>query len=151
MNKKIEIIIIFLICLVSLIGGILLIKHGAETIAKTQIKFQDEKNQKNIEELEKKYNALSTQEEELKADLDKEFQINGNSEKYLEIENKIKKISEDKTEIDFEISKTKNGYYDNKAGINESIPSGIIYILPGIILCIISFILVVITIKKVSE
>lgn len=151
MNKKLKVLLLCLACIVSLIGGLSLIKHGAQTIAKTQAEFQDKKNNKNIKEFEKQYDALTIQEQELNIELDNEFQSNGESEKYTELNSELKNIANKKKAIEFEISKIKNGYYDNKAGMNESIPSGLIYIIPGIILCMLSFILVIISIKKISE
>jgi isocitrate lyase len=151
MNQKKKIFLLIILCVTTLVTGMFLIKTGVQTISKTQTKLQNEKNSNNIKEFEKELIILTEEENELKIELNNEFQTNGNSEKYTEIENKLKEISEDKTEIEFEISKTKNGYYDNQSGINESITSGLVYIIPGILLCIGTFMLVIVTIKKISE
>lgn len=148
MNKKVQIIVAILLFIVTLAGGCLLIKQGINKVEETRIKIQNEKNNKNIKELEEKNDALVTQEKELNNELEAEKKQNGTSDKYYEIENKLKKISEDKLKIEFEISKIKNGYYNNQSGLNQSVTSGLIYIVPGIILCISSFIIIISKLKK---
>ncbi len=146
MNRKIIIAIILFV--VTLASGCLITKVGIDTVRETKTKIQEEKNSKNIKELEAKNETLLSQEKELKLELEQEKKINNTSEKYYELENKIKKISEDKVKNEFEISKIKNGYYDNQSGINESLGSGLIFIIPGIVLFMTSFFILIIGVKK---
>lgn len=147
-NMKKRIFATITLFVITLASGCLLIKQGIEKAEETKIKIQEEKNNKNIKKLENKNAALIIQENELKLELKAEEKQNGTSDKYYEINNKIKKISEEKTKIEFEISKIKNGYYNNQSGLNESVASGLIYIFPGIVLCISSFIILITRIKK---
>lgn len=151
MKRKTRIIITILLFIVTITSGIFLIKVGIDTARETKIKLQEEKNNQKIEKLETEKEALITQEATLKQEQLEEYSNNGESEKYSELETEIKKITEDKKGLDFEISKIKNGYYNNAAGMNKSVASSLLYITPGIILCMSSFIIVIFSIKKKSK
>lgn len=151
MQRKTRIIITILLFIVTITSGSFLIKVGIDTARETKIKLQEEKNNQKIEKLEIEKEALITQEATLKQEQLEEYSNNGESEKYSELETEIKKITEDKKGLDFEISKIKNGYYNNAAGMNKSVASSLLYITPGIILCMSSFIIVIFGIKKKSK
>lgn len=151
MQRKTRIIITILLFIVTITSGSFLIKVGIDTARETKIKLQEEKNNQKIEKLEIEQEALITQEATLKQEQLEEYSNNGESEKYSELETEIKKITEDKKGLDFEISKIKNGYYNNAAGMNKSVASSLLYITPGIILCMSSFIVVIFGIKKKSK
>lgn len=151
MQRKTRIIITILLFIVTITSGSFLIKVGIDTARETKIKLQEEKNNQKIEKLEIEKEALITQEATLKQEQLEEYSNNGESEKYSELETEIKKITEDKKGLDFEISKIKNGYYNNADGMNKSVASSLLYITPGIILCMSSFIIVIFGIKKKSK
>lgn len=151
MQIKTRIIITILLFIVTITSGSFLIKVGIDTARETKIKLQEEKNNQKIEKLEIEKEALVTQEATLKQEQLEEYSNNGESEKYSELETEIKKITEDKKGLNFEISKIKNGYYNNAAGMNKSVASSLLYITPGIILCMSSFIIVIFGIKKKSK
>lgn len=151
MKRKTRIIITILLFIVTITSGSFLIKVGIDTARETKIKLQEEKNNQKIEKLEIEKEALITQEAILKQEQLEEYSNNGESEKYSELETEIKKITEDKKGLDFEISKIKNGYYNNAAGMNKSVASSLLYITPGIILCMSSFIIIIFGIKKKSK
>lgn len=148
MKRKTKIIITILLFIITITSGTFLIKIGIDTARETKIKIQEETNNQKIEKLEIEKEALNTQEKILKQEQLEEYSNNRESEKYSELENELKKITEDKKGLDFEISKIKNGYYNNEAGMNKSITSSLLYITPGIILCISSFIIIIFGIKK---
>lgn len=148
MKRKTKIIITILLFIITITSGVFLIKIGIDTARETKIKIQEETNNQKIEKLEIEKEALNTQEKILKQEQLEEYSNNRESEKYSELENELKKITEDKKGLDFEISKIKNGYYNNEAGMNKSITSSLLYITPGIILCISSFIIIIFGIKK---
>lgn len=151
MKRKTRLIITILLFIVTITSGSFLIKVGIDTARETKIKLQEEKNNQKIEKLETEKEALITQEASLKQEQLEEYSNNGESEKYSELETEIKKITEDKKGLDFEISKIKNGYYNNAAGMNKSVASSLLYITPGIILCMSSFIIIIFGIKKKSK
>ena len=151
MKRKTRLIITILLFIVTITSGSILIKVGIDTARETKIKLQEEKNNQKIEKLEIEKEALITQEAILKQEQLEEYSNNGESEKYSELETEIKKITEDKKGLDFEISKIKNGYYNNAAGMNKSVASSLLYITPGIILCMSSFIIIIFGIKKKSK
>lgn len=151
MKRKTRLIITILLFIVTITSGSFLIKVGIDTARETKIKLQEEKNNQKIEKLETEKEALITQEASLKQEQLEEYSNNGESEKYSELETEIKKITEDKKGLDFEIFKIKNGYYNNAAGMNKSVASSLLYITPGIILCMSSFIIIIFGIKKKSK
>lgn len=148
MNKKNLIIIGIIVFIISMICGELLIEKGINQVLATKTRIQVESNNKNISNLESKKEELITQEKTLIQEQTEEFSTNGESDKYKEISSKLTKISEDKKEIDFEISKYKNGYYDNNAGLNQSIFSGMVYVIPGVLVFIIGIVILIGMIKK---
>ena len=147
MNKKKIILVIFLF-IITLSSGLFLIKYGIDKSEKIKIEYQENTNQKNISEKEKNKEELLTQKKEKENKLTEEQNKNGYSEYYYSIENEIDKLEQQVTEIDFEISKIKNGYYDNKASIDAGVKKGIIFILPGVALLIVSFVIIIINLKK---
>lgn len=151
MKRKNRIIITILLFIITITSGVFLIKIGVDTARETKVKIQEETNNQKIEKLETKKEALITQEATLKQEQLEEYSNNGESKKYSDLETEIKKITEDKKGLDFEISKIKNGYYNNEAGMNKSVTSSLLYITPGIILCISSFIIIIFSIKKNSK
>ena len=146
--KKKRIITAIIIFVISLSSGLFLIKYGIDKTEEIKIAYQENTNQKNISEKEKSKEELLTQKKEKENKLTEEEKNNGYSEYYYSLENEIKKIDEQVTEIEFEISKIKNGYYDNKASIDAGVKKGIVFILPGVALLIVSFIIIIINIKK---
>lgn len=146
--KKKRIITAIIIFVISLSSGLFLIKYGIDKTEEIKIEYQENTNQKNISEKEKSKEELLTLKKEKENKLTEEEKNNGYSEYYYSLENEIKKIDEQVTEIEFEISKIKNGYYDNKASIDAGVKKGIVFILPGVALLIVSFIIIIINIKK---
>mgnify|MGYP003295698474 CR=1 FL=1 len=146
--KKKRIITAIIIFVISLSSGLFLIKYGIDKAEEIKIEYQENTNQKNISEKEKSKEELLTLKKEKENKLTEEEKNNGYSEYYYSLENEIKKIDEQVTEIEFEISKIKNGYYDNKASIDAGVKKGIVFILPGVALLIVSFIIIIINIKK---
>jgi DNA-nicking Smr family endonuclease len=128
-------------------SGLFLIKYGIDKTEKIKIEYQENTNTKNISEKEKSKEELLTQKKEKENKLTEEKQ-NGYTDYYYTLENEINKIEEQVTEIEFEISKIKNGYYDNKASIDAGVKKGIIFILPGVALLIISLVIIIINFKK---
>lgn len=143
-KKAITAIILFILTLSS---GLFLIKYGIDKTEKIKIEYQENTNTKNISEKEKSKEELLTQKKEKENKLTEEKQ-NGYTDYYYSLENEINKIEEQVTEIEFEISKIKNGYYDNKASIDAGVKKGIIFILPGVALLIISLVIIIINFKK---
>ena len=143
-KKAITAIILFILTLSS---GLFLIKYGIDKTEKIKIEYQENTNKKNISEKEKSKEELLTQKKEKENKLTEEKQ-NGYTDYYYSLENEINKIEEQVTEIEFEISKIKNGYYDNKASIDAGVKKGIIFILPGVALLIISLVIIIINLKK---
>ena len=143
-KKAITAIILFILTLSS---GLFLIKYGIDKTEKIKIEYQENTNKKNISEKEKSKEELLTQKKEKENKLTEEKQ-NGYTDYYYTLENEINKIEEQVTEIEFEISKIKNGYYDNKASIDAGVKKGIIFILPGVALLIISLVIIIINLKK---
>jgi preprotein translocase subunit SecF len=143
-KKAITAIILFILTLSS---GLFLIKYGIDKTEKIKIEYQENTNKKNISEKEKSKEELLTQKKEKENKLTEEKQ-NGYTDYYYSLENEINKIEEQVTEIEFEISKIKNGYYDNKASIDAGVKKGIIFILPGVALLIISLVIIIINFKK---
>lgn len=143
-KKAITAIILFIFTLSS---GLFLIKYGIDKTEKIKIEYQENTNKKNISEKEKSKEELLTQKKEKENKLTEEKQ-NGYTDYYYSLENEINKIEEQVTEIEFEISKIKNGYYDNKASIDAGVKKGIIFILPGVALLIISLVIIIINLKK---
>ena len=143
-KKAITAIILFILTLSS---GLFLIKYGIDKTEKIKIEYQENTNKKNISEKEKSKEELLTQKKEKENKLTEEKQ-NGYTDYYYSLENEINKIEEQVTEIEFEISKIKNGYYDNKASIDAGVKKGIIFILPGVALLIISIVIIIINLKK---
>ena len=143
-KKAITAIILFILTLSS---GLFLIKYGIDKTEKIKIEYQENTNKKNISEKEKSKEELLTQKKEKENKLTEEKQ-NGYTDYYYSLENEINKIEEQVTEIEFEISKIKNGYYDNKAIIDAGVKKGIIFILPGVALLIISLVIIIINLKK---
>lgn len=143
-KKAITAIILFIFTLSS---GLFLIKYGIDKTEKIKIEYQENTNTKNISEKEKSKEELLTQKKEKENKLTEEKQ-NGYTDYYYSLENEINKIEEQVTEIEFEISKIKNGYYDNKASIDAGVKKGIIFILPGVALLIISLVIIIINFKK---
>ena len=139
-KKAITAIILFILTLSS---GLFLIKYGIDKTEKIKIEYQENTNKKNISEKEKSKEELLTQKKEKENKLTEEKQ-NGYTDYYYSLENEINKIEEQVTEIEFEISKIKNGYYDNKASIDAGVKKGIIFILPGVALLIISLVIIII-------
>lgn len=151
-HKNIKYLIIGIFLFVAILGtGGFLIKKGITVANETKETEQTKTNEENIAELEKEKEELLPQESKMKASVNEEFKKNGFTEEYYNLENKRKKISERITEIEFEISKIKNGYYDNKASIDEGVKKGIPFIFPGIAFCIASFVIIIIFIKKSSS
>ncbi|MGN1371634.1 MAG: hypothetical protein ACI4XM_05120 [Candidatus Coprovivens sp.] len=151
MNKKIKIIIVILLFITTLSSGCLLTKIGITRSIENRQKLQNEKNNKKIEELEKEKETLINEEENLKQEQLKEYNTIGKTTKYTELTDRINKIEEDILKIDFEISKTKNGYYDNASGRNETLLSSLLLVTPGIILIIGSVIIIIFGLKKISK
>lgn len=143
-KKAITAIILFILTLSS---GLFLIKYGIDKTEKIKIEYQENTNKKNISEKEKSKEELLTQKKEKENKLTEEKQ-NGYTDYYYSLENEINKIEEQVTEIEFEISKIKNGYYDNKASIDAGVKKGILFILPGVALLIISLVIIIINLKK---
>ena len=143
-KKAITAIILFILTLSS---GLFLIKYGIDKTEKIKIEYQENTNKKNISEKEKSKEELLTQKKEKENKLTEEKQ-NGYTDYYYSLENEINKIEEQVTEIEFEISKIKNGYYDNKASIDAGVKKGIIFILPGVALLIISLVIIITNLKK---
>ena len=143
-KKAITAIILFILTLSS---GLFLIKYGIDKTEKIKIEYQENTNKKNISEKEKSKEELLTQKKEKENKLTEENQ-NGYTDYCYSLENEINKIEEQVTEIEFEISKIKNGYYDNKASIDAGVKKGIIFILPGVALLIISLVIIIINLKK---
>ena len=143
-KKAITAIILFILTVSS---GLFLIKYGIDKTEKRKIEYQENTNKKNISEKEKSKEELLTQKKEKENKLTEEKQ-NGYTDYYYSLENEINKIEEQVTEIEFEISKIKNGYYDNKASIDAGVKKGIIFILPGVALLIISLVIIIINLKK---
>lgn len=129
-------------------SGIFLMKTGFNVTEKTKVEEQQKTNDENISELEKEKAELEEQEITLRAAESEEFKTNGFSEEYYRIENELSNITDRIVEIEFEISKIKNGYYDNKASIDAGVSKGIYFLFPGIAICISSFVILVIYIKK---
>lgn len=150
MNKKTTIILGLLILILSLIGSEFLIEKGIDKVLETKTTLQEKSNNQNISLLEAKKKDLIEEEESLAIEQYEEYAVNGESERYQEISNRLTKINEDKKEIDFEISKYKNGYYDNNASLNKSILSGLIYIIPGTLLFIISLVIIIVIAVKLK-
>lgn len=151
MNKSLKIIIVVVLFVISLGSGCLLIKEGIDTARDTKQKLQEEKNNQKIKELQKQKEALTIEEEALKKEQSIEYKKFGESKKYQELENKIKKLTEDKKSIDFEVVKTQNGYYNNPSDMNKSVASSLLYITPGIVLFIAAFAIIIFGLKKVSK
>lgn len=150
MNKKITIILGLLILILSLIGSELLIEKGIDKVLETKTTLQEESNNQNISLLEIQKKELIAEEENLIIEQLEERTNNGESKRYQEISNRLTKINEEKKEIDFEISKYKNGYYDNNANLNKSILSGMVYIIPGILVFIISLVIIIVIAAKLK-
>lgn len=150
-NKKKYILIGIILFLVILGVGGTLITKGIFVTEETKVSEQEKTNEENIAELEKEKEELLPQESKLKASVNEEFKNNGFSEEYYNLENDRKKISERITEIEFEISKIKNGYYDNKASIDKGVRKGVLFLFPGIAICIASFVVLIIFVKKSSS
>ncbi len=136
-------IIAIIIFIVMLFSGIFLTKVGIDTTKNKKEEIQENINNENIKELEEQMASLLKEETNLKEELKTEKDNN----KKTELNNKLNKNKEDKTEVEFEISKIKNGYYDNRAGLNESLFSGLIYMIPGVVLCITSFLVLLLKLK----
>ncbi len=150
MNKKTTIILGLLILILSLIGSEFLIEKGIDKVLETKATLQEESNNQNISLLENQKEEFIKEEEKLIIEQSEEYNLNGESKKYQEISNRLNKINEEKKEIDFEISKYKNGYYDNNASLNKSILSGLVYIIPGILVFIISLVLLIVIAAKLK-
>ena len=151
MNKNIKIIIVILLFITTLSSGCLLTKIGITKSIENRQKLQNERNNKKIEELEREKESLINEEETLKQEQLKECNTIGKTTKYEELTNRINKIEEDILKIDIEISKTKNGYYDNASGRNETLLSSLLLVTPGIILIICSIIIIIFGLKKISK